>query len=124
MKTNTMMKQTASQTAPKTQTTLRSVSSTSPSTSPSSPPPTPSMESPPPRPYKEIFMIEDSANGKARFTRVGVGFETRNGNWSLKLSALPVGGARLLMTEPKPRERAANDAAANAAANDDAEVTA
>jgi hypothetical protein len=69
------------------------------------------------RRYKEVFMVEDSrVGGRGFWTKIGVAFETKNGNLSLKLSAVPVAGNRLYICDPKPRA-----APAPVAANDDVE---
>ena len=56
--------------------------------------------------YKNLWMVEDGvdAEGQPRafWTKVGVGFENRDGSFSLELSAVPVSG-RLQMRDPKPK---------------------
>jgi hypothetical protein len=57
-----------------------------------------------PRPYKEVWLVEDRRDGRSIWTRVGVAFENTDGSWNIRLSALPVGSGRLNMRNPMERE--------------------
>jgi hypothetical protein len=56
--------------------------------------------------FKEVWLVEDRKNARSVWTRVGVAFENADGSWNIRLSAVPVGGGRLNVRDPLPRERA------------------
>lgn len=61
------------------------------------------------RRYKELFVVEDRPDGRGGYwTKIGAAFETKNGHWSLKLSALPVGTNRIIMIDPRPKDASAD----------------
>ena len=58
------------------------------------------------RRLKEVWLVEDRREGKSLWTRVGTAFENNDGSWSIRLSAMPVGGGRLNMRDPATRTAA------------------
>jgi hypothetical protein len=62
--------------------------------------------------YKEVFVVEDVPNRRSRWTRVGVAFENRDGSWNLKLSAVPIAGAKMQIRDPQPQDERDNEQAA------------
>jgi hypothetical protein len=58
------------------------------------------------RRFKEVWLVEDRKNARSVWTRVGAAFENADGSWNIRLSAVPVGGGRLNVRDPLPRERA------------------
>ena len=55
--------------------------------------------------FKEVWLVEDRKNSRSVWTRVGAAFENADGSWNIRLSAVPVGGGRLNVRDPLPRER-------------------
>lgn len=62
--------------------------------------------------YKEVFVVEDVPNRRSRWTRVGVAFENRDGSWNLKLSAVPIAGAKMQIRDPLPQDERDGEQAA------------
>ena len=58
------------------------------------------------RRYKEVFVVEEVPGRRARWTKVGVAFENRDGSWNLRLSAVPVAGNKLHIRDPEPKVQA------------------
>lgn len=54
----------------------------------------------PKRRFKEVWLVEDHAEGKATWTRIGTSFENADGSWDVRLAAMPVAGGRLNMRDP------------------------
>lgn len=58
------------------------------------------------KPMKHLWMVEDvpargEREARSYWTKIGVGFENRDGSYSLNLAAIPVNG-RLQMRDPVP----------------------
>ncbi len=58
------------------------------------------------RQIKHLWMVEDSPDGKSRWTKVGVAFANADGSLDIQLAAIPVNGKLKLTdamaTEAKP----------------------
>lgn len=57
--------------------------------------------------HRNVYVIDEKGEGATKrsfWTKVGVGFENRDGSFSIELSALPVKG-RLHMRLANPKDR-------------------
>lgn len=50
--------------------------------------------------HKEVWFVADHDDGRSSWTRVGTAFENSDGSYTVRLSALPVGGGRMSLRDP------------------------
>ncbi len=55
---------------------------------------------------KTVYTITERDNGKAFWTKIGVGFVNTDGSINLKLDALPVGGNQIQVRDYEPYDPA------------------
>lgn len=53
---------------------------------------------------KTVFTVVERGPGKSYWTRIGVGFENKDGSWNLRLDAIPISG-KLQVRNWEPYDR-------------------